>query len=143
MHAHDDSLADWLLSLGYSDHTAARTAAQHLASPQLQPLWQLLRSRLLSSADRDKLEHALKQHSNRAVDPKLQRLQLKQQKLKQQVADCKQQICSEQVKTNGKCCSYIEACEDRKTVAGSFAQLESRGNAKSRAKAGRSCDSGL
>ena len=98
MHTHDVSLVDWLMSLGYPDHTTAQTAAQRLASPQLQPLWQLLQSRLLSSADRDKLEHALKQHSDKAVNPKLQRLQLKHQKLYRQIADCKQQICSEQVK---------------------------------------------
>lgn len=91
-----DSLAAWLITLGYPDHEAARTAAQRLNAPQLHQLWQLLQTRLISPADSDKLNRALKQSST-SLDPKVQELQLKHKRLEQHISECKQQTLREQV----------------------------------------------
>lgn len=94
-----DSLTEWLITLGYPDHTAARIAAQHLAAPHLWPLWQLLQTRLLSVVDQDKLDCALKQSSKRVADPNREQLQLKHKQLGQQIADYKREISKQQVQT--------------------------------------------
>ena len=114
-----DSLTEWLITLGYPDHTAARTAAQHLAAPHLWPLWQLLQTRLLSAADQAKLDRALKQSSKRVADPNREQLQLKHKQLALQIADCKREISKQQVRTPTVmlwCCMWADQCTHKSGV---------------------------
>lgn len=90
-----DALAAWLITLGYPDYRAAHSAAQRLTPVKLQPVWELLQTRLLSPAGSKELDQALQQSSR--VSPKLQELQWKRKHLEQQILQCKQQIHSEQV----------------------------------------------
>lgn len=93
-------LAEWLIRLGFPDHGVARSAAEQLAVPELQPLWQLLQTRLLSPADEYKLQSVLKVQQHGPADknsPELHKLQVQLNELKQQIANCKKQLATAQV----------------------------------------------
>ena len=91
-----DAVVEWLISLGFPDRAVARSAAQQLATPQLKSLWQLLQTRLLTSADGGKLQSLLKLQTE-TPGAELLDLQLQLDKLDQQINECKQQISIAQV----------------------------------------------